>query len=183
MKYVLLLILSVAFPSLLSIPVKASEWGCEVLLCAASSSPSWRGVDTCHPPMERLISAMKKPGFSWPTCPEGGAGRPGYEKYAECPTGWAPAAADDVRGQRFSQEQSRCARRVTTCERGYSYSGFSHDSRTETDADGVTRVFSGNNSCLYMEYKRRPLRSDPYYFDIKDEITGLPSRFWFSLQR
>lgn len=51
----------------------ASEWGCEVLLCASSSNPSWRGVPACHLPMYRLISAMKRPGFSWPTCPEGGA--------------------------------------------------------------------------------------------------------------
>lgn len=100
MQYVFLLMLSVAFPNLLATPAKASEWGCEVLLCAASSHPSWRGVDTCHPPMERLISAMKKPGFSWPTCPEGGAGKPGYEKYAECPAGWTPAA-DDVGGSGF----------------------------------------------------------------------------------
>ncbi len=183
MKYVLLLMLSVAFPSLLATPANASEWGCEVLLCASSSSPSWRGVDTCHPPMEKLISAMKKPGFSWPTCPEGGAGKPGYEKYAECPTGWTPTAADDARGQGVSREQSRCARRVTTCKGGYSYSGSSGGGRTETMADGVTRVFSGNNSCVYTEYKRRPPRSDPYYFDIKDEMTGQPSRFWFSLQR
>ena len=50
--------------------VEASEWGCEVLLCASSSNPSWRGVPACHPPMNRLISAMKKPGFDWPTCHE-----------------------------------------------------------------------------------------------------------------
>ena len=49
---------------------EASEWGCEVLLCASSSNPSWRGVPACHPPMYRLISAMKGWGFSWPTCPE-----------------------------------------------------------------------------------------------------------------
>ena len=56
-------------------PAAASEWGCEVLLCASSSNPSWRGVPACHPPMNRLISAMKKPGFDWPTCPEAGTGR------------------------------------------------------------------------------------------------------------
>lgn len=47
--------------------VEASEWGCEVLLCASSSNPSWRGVPACRPPMYRLISAMKGWGFSWPT--------------------------------------------------------------------------------------------------------------------
>jgi len=67
----------------------ASEWGCEILLCASSSNPSWRGVPACHPPMNRLISAMKRPSFSWPTCPEAGTGRPGYEQFEECPVGWA----------------------------------------------------------------------------------------------
>ncbi|URK89453.1 hypothetical protein LP421_34290 (plasmid) [Rhizobium sp. RCAM05350] len=60
---------------------------------------------------------------------------------------------------------------------------FPCGSRAEATADGLTRGFSGNNSCVYLEYTWRPLRSDPYYFDIKDEITGQPSRFWFSLQR
>ena len=68
-------------------PATASEWGCEVLLCASSSNPSWRGVSACHPPMNRLISAMKKPGFDWPTCPEAGTGSPGHERYADCPEG------------------------------------------------------------------------------------------------
>jgi hypothetical protein len=60
--------------------VHASEWGCEVLLCASSSDPSWRGVQACHPPMYRLISAMNGWGFKWPTCLEAGTGEPGYER-------------------------------------------------------------------------------------------------------
>lgn len=49
---------------------EASEWGCEVLLCASSSNPSWRGVPACHPPMHRLISAMKGWGFRGPLAPK-----------------------------------------------------------------------------------------------------------------
>ncbi len=45
---------------------QASQWGCEVPLCASSSSPSWRGVPACHPSMNRLILAMRRTGFSWP---------------------------------------------------------------------------------------------------------------------
>ena len=74
----------------------ASEWGCEVLLCAASSNPSWRDVQACHPPMNRLISALKRPGFSWPTCPEGGADKPGYEEFADCPAGWTPTSGGGI---------------------------------------------------------------------------------------
>lgn len=41
----------------------ASEWGCEVLLCAASSNRSWQSIASCRPPMEKLISAtmQRKP--------------------------------------------------------------------------------------------------------------------------
>jgi hypothetical protein len=72
-----------AFPA----NVQASEWGFEVLLCAASSNSSWRSVSACHAPMSRLISAMNDWGFKWPTCPEAGTGRPGYERFAACPAG------------------------------------------------------------------------------------------------
>src|SRR6478735_5267175 len=79
-------------------PATASDWGCEVLLCAASSNPSWRGVASCHPPMKRLISAMKKPGFDWPTCPAAGTGSPGFERYAACPKGYQVGSRQDRNG-------------------------------------------------------------------------------------
>jgi hypothetical protein len=73
----------VAWPLLATAPkASASEWGCTILLCAASSNPSWHGVAECRPPMQRLISAMRRSGFSWPTCPEGRTGKPGYELIA-----------------------------------------------------------------------------------------------------
>ncbi len=43
---------------------KASEWGCQVLLCL---SGDWQGTPSCHPPIYKLIAAMKEPGFRWPT--------------------------------------------------------------------------------------------------------------------
>ncbi|KJF70248.1 hypothetical protein [Agrobacterium arsenijevicii] len=182
MKYLLALIASLAFAGLAAKSVEASEWGCEVLLCAASSNPSWRGVESCHPPMERLISAMKKPGFSWPTCPEGGAGAPGYERYAECSAGWTPTAGDDQRSN-LARDQSRCMRAINQCRGGKRFFRSLDGGQRQTTADGVTRVFSGTNSCSYTEYKARPLRSDPYYFDIKDGAVAQSSRFWFNLER
>jgi hypothetical protein len=182
-KCLVAMLLSIAFSSLPSHHAQASEWGCEVLLCAASSNPSWHGVETCHPPMEKLILAMKTPGFSWPTCPEGGAGKPGYVKYANCPAGWAPAAGDDPRDKGFSGEASRCTRQVMTCRGGRGFSRFTGKGYTETMADGVTRVYAGDSSCVYTEYKPRALPSEPHYFDIKDEATGQPNRFWFDLQK
>lgn len=182
MKYLIAFIASMAFSGLATTSADASEWGCEVLLCAASSNPSWHGVASCHPPMEKLISAMKEPGFSWPTCPEGGAGSPGYERYAECPAGWTPTDGDDHLST-FNQGQSRCMRAVNQCRGGQRFLGSSNDGQRETQKDGVTRVFSGTNSCSFKEYTARPLRPDPYYFDIKDEKTNQSSRFWFSLDR
>jgi hypothetical protein len=182
-KHLVSLLLSITFFSFFSHAARSSEWGCEVLLCAASSNPSWHGVETCHAPMEKLISAMKKPGFSWPICPEGGAGEPGYEKYGQCPTGWAPTAGEGRRDQDFSRERSRCMRKGVTCKGGHSFSHFSGDGRTESTAHGATRVYFGNSSCVYTEYKPRALRSEPYYFEIIDEATGQPNRFWFNLRK
>ncbi len=34
-----------------------ADWGCQVLLCAASSAPSWHQVPYCVPPMMKLITA------------------------------------------------------------------------------------------------------------------------------
>lgn len=142
----------------------ASEWGCKILLCASSSDPSWRGVPACHPPMYRLISAMKRPGFSWPICPEGGAGKPGHEPYADCPAGWA-ATTDPNSGRRGSLK-SHCARTVNLC---------SENRRTRSGRDG--------ESCTRTEIMARGLRQDPYYFEIKDDTDGTVSRHWFGLTK
>ena len=182
MKYRLAILIALASAGLTAATADASEWGCEVLLCAASSNPSWRGVASCYPPMERLLSAMKAPGFSWPTCPAAGAGAPGYEKYAQCQAGWTPAAADNDHRTRAERGQSRCMRAVTQCNGRQRFVGTSNGGRTQVMADGVTRVFSRANACSYIEYTARPLRKDPYYFDVKDETSGQSSRFWFNLR-
>lgn len=142
----------------------ASDWGCEVLLCASSSNPSWRGVPACHPPMNRLISAMKRPGFSWPTCPDAGTGRLGYEQFAECPAGWAET--DDPNQDRPNGLKSHCARTVNMCGEG-------HRVRFGRDGEGCTRT----------EILARALRDDPYYFDIEDDTEGAVSRHWFNLRK
>lgn len=134
----------------------ASEWGCEVLLCASSSNPSWRGVPACHPPMHRLISAMREPGFSWPTCPEAGAGKPGYEVYDECPAGWRVGRSDnDHKGR---GEPNLCIQTITMCR-------------------GRVR-----DECQQTVSMPRPLRNDPYYFDITD-TDGITTRHWFNLRK
>jgi hypothetical protein len=136
---------------------EASEWGCEVLLCASSSSPSWRGVPACHPPMYRLISAMKGWGFSWPTCPEAGTGEPGFEAYDECPAGWSVGYRNQDRG---GEQPDVCVQVRNTCSSG----------------------FGGRDGCEQSVSMPRPLRENPYYFDIRHE-DGNVTRHWFSLSR
>lgn len=136
----------------------ASQWGCEVLLCASSSSPSWRGVPACHPPMHRLISAMRGWGFSWPTCPEAGTGKPGYEQYEDCPAGWSIGYTEFGMGGR--SEPDICTQTTNTC-----------GSR-----------FGGRDGCTQTVSMPRPVRDDPYYFDIRND-DGITSRHWFSLRK
>ncbi len=182
MKFILASMLSIPFAVCFTSPSQTSDWGCEVLLCAASSNPSWHDVASCRPPMEKLIIAMKKPGFSWPICQGAGTGEPGYERYAECPAGWTPTAGDGVRRNGASAKQSRCTRRETTCRPG-DRSLRDSDSRTVASDDDVTRVFSDSRSCAFTEFMQRPLRPDPYYFDMKDEASGQRSRYWFNLRK
>ncbi|NNH32809.1 hypothetical protein C9413_26210 [Rhizobium sp. SEMIA 4085] len=164
-------------------PVEASEWGCEILLCAAAENPSWQGVQSCHPPMERLISAMKRPGFSWPTCPEGGAGKTGYQKYADCPAGWIPSAGQRDFDRGRGRELSRCSRVVDRCSgRNFRPRYGSDNNRVVIDGN-IPRVYSGNNSCRYIEFSARPLRDKPYYFDIKDDNSGKETRRFFDLRK
>jgi hypothetical protein len=130
--------------------------------------------------MEKLITAMKRPGFSWPICQGAGTGEPGYERYAECPAGWSPIAGNGVRRE-GSAKPPECMRRQTTCRPGDRSSRYS-GSRTVTSDDGVTRVFSDGRSCAFTEFMQRPLRRDPYYFELKEDNSGQITRFWFNLQ-
>jgi hypothetical protein len=152
-------IITVAAIAFISPPVgilnaKASEWGCEVLLCASSTDPSWHGIPACHPPMERLIAAMSSWGFSWPTCAEAGTGNPGYQKYADCPSGWTVGHSEIGHGG--GGEPNLCVKRGGRCSR----------------RDGCSETVS----------IARPVREEPYYFDIPT-ASGPVTRHWFSLQR
>ncbi|MGV1760529.1 hypothetical protein ACQZ6F_27425 [Rhizobium sp. A22-96] len=162
-------------------PAHADEWGCEVLLCAASDNPSWHGVESCHPPMQRLITAMGEPGFSWPTCTEGGTGKPGYERFADCPTGWQPAQGEEDSGHGLSEDLSLCTRTVNVCGSKQSDSD-NRGGNDPIDVDRITRVYSSSSTCEYSESIARPLREQPYYFDLPGEQGGAPERHYFDLE-
>ncbi|PWE53698.1 hypothetical protein DEM27_24485 [Metarhizobium album] len=127
--------------------------------------------------MERLISAMKKPGFSWPTCPEGGAGKPGYERYRECPAGWTPSRAPDTGDHYGSNELSQCSRTVNRCQG----SGSVFEQGLEGERNGGWGT--GDDGCVRRETMARPLREKPYFFDIGPTSGGEATRYFFSLDR
>lgn len=137
------------------------QWGCEVLLCAASSNPSWRGVPYCVPPMVRLIAAMKLPGFSWPICEGAGAGAPGYEKYEDCPSGYSVGFSRSDSDNHTNSEPDLCEKAVDRCNQHYA-------------------ARSDSGSCIETIRIRRPLRDRPYYFDLTQH-DGSTQRVWFEL--
>ena len=145
-------------------PAKASDWGCKVLLCAASDNPSWQSVPSCHPPMYKLIACKFKSfgACPWPACPEGGTGEPGYEKFEDCSEGWRPAVRLTRDGS--ENELSLCVQTKQNCDNGASFS----DSRNL------------RNCVVSMP---RVLRAKPYYFEIADGETNTVKRHWFSLNK
>ena len=92
-----------------------AEWGCQVLLCAASKNPSWHGVPYCVPPMRKLITAMSKPGFSWPICHEAKSGKPGHETYEDCPAGTTVGYSSTGGDNNWRGEPDQCIKTVNVC--------------------------------------------------------------------
>jgi hypothetical protein len=162
---------------------RASEWGCQVLLCL---SGDWQGTPSCHPPIYKLIAAMKEPGFNWPTCPQANSSGARYEPYEDCPEGWTPySPIADEHG-------SKSAAIVTSGIRsGYGGGDSDNGYRTATVKIGDKTVPAhvttasdgghGNRSTTYYDISR-PKRAKPYYIDY-DDANGVRQRSWFNLNR
>jgi hypothetical protein len=146
-------------------PAKASEWGCKVLLCTASPT-SWRSVPDCQPPMQKLIACLAAwSPCSWPTCPEGNSNEgPGYEKYAECPTGWTPDSNRSNGDHGWSGgELDSCSKTTNSC------------------SDNGSVIFGGRDCSNQTVYMSRPLKAEPYYWDIKSDSAGTTERVFFEI--
>ncbi len=144
------------------------SWGCQVLMCAASSAPSWQGVPYCVPPMTKLIAAMKLPNFSWPICHESKTGKPAYEPYEPCPEGYVAASYGEKH-----DIYSRCERTVKDKPNPNDYK----------DAE-IKINYGGGDEQYISSYKismKRKERDNPYYFDIPSD-TGVTKRFYFNLK-
>lgn len=162
---------------LIATPAKSQDasWGCQVLLCAASQNPSWHGVGYCVPPMTKLISAMKRPGFSWPICHEANAGKPGHEPYEECPAG--TTIGYSTQGEHGWQgEPDRCIKTVDACR-----PSGNRDASIRVSVATIRSVYGDSgNGCIRKISTPRPRRADPYFFDIPND-EGVKQRFWFNL--
>ncbi|MHC2296012.1 hypothetical protein [Rhizobium mongolense] len=162
-------------PPLMPANAEDASWGCQVLLCAASQNPSWHGVPYCVPPMTRLISAMKEPGFSWPICHEANAGKPGHETYDDCPAGtivgYSSQGNNGWRG-----EPDQCIKAVDVC-RSPSQGGSEAGCRGTL----IRRSFGDRgDTCIEQIATPRPRRANPYFFDVPND-QGVKQRFWFNL--
>jgi hypothetical protein len=177
---------------------RASEWGCQVLLCL---SGDWQRTPSCHPPIYKLISAMDNPGFHWPTCPQANSSGARYEPYEDCPAGWtafAPVASE--RGGHSGQSMCRApASKVQQVPNGKMWNsngglrGSGHNGsgvRTTTVQIGDRTVQArvktassgghGFDTTTYYEIAR-PRRAKPYYIEYED-ANGARQRSWFSLK-
>ncbi|NTA14034.1 hypothetical protein G6M05_26950 [Agrobacterium tumefaciens] len=166
--------------ALSAVPAKAedAEWGCQVLLCAASKNPSWHGVSYCVPPMRKLITAMSRPGFSWPICHEAKAGKPGRETYENCPAGTTVGYSSRGGDNNWRGEPDQCIETVNVCRASGQHDG-------NTSSAGLTinrRIGRDGESCIQQIATPRPRRADPYYFDIPND-NGVKERFWFNLNQ
>ncbi|MFK3968789.1 hypothetical protein ACI2KT_35130 [Ensifer adhaerens] len=163
-----------------------ATWGCQVLLCAASQSPSWQGVPYCVPPMTKLINAMKKPGFSWPICHEAKAGKPGREQYEDCPAGTSIGYSESGRDG-VKRTPNKCVQVVDRCEnRSDFHARYGNADANDRANIELRTLFNdrdnlSDNGCKVQITRPRPQRSNPYFFDIPND-KGVKERFWFNLR-
>ncbi|MER9594060.1 hypothetical protein [Mesorhizobium sp. M0244] len=173
---------------------KASEWGCQVLLCL---SGDWQGTPSCHPPIYKLIAAMEAPGFNWPTCPQANSSAARFEKYEDCPSGWQAVGSSESDRPGLGQERNICriaADRLSlpvvfknNALGGHQGNG-SRQVQIEIDGKVVTATiqtagddrghFVGNGPTYYTI--PRPMRGAPWFIEY-DDANGVRQKSWFNL--
>ncbi|MER8473656.1 hypothetical protein NKH23_30475 [Mesorhizobium sp. M1328] len=194
LKYLLVGAAAVAGAAALPSQSQASEWGCQVLLCL---SGDWQGTPSCHPPIYKLIAAMKAPGFNWPTCPQANSSAARFEKYEDCPAGWQAAGSYDSDRPGMRQERNIC--RIssdrftlpvtfTNSRLGQAHDNGSRQAQIEINGRLVTAKIqiTGNdrghslvNGSTYYTISRS-MRGKPWFIEY-DDANGLRQKSWFNL--
>ncbi|QPC95561.1 hypothetical protein [Mesorhizobium sp. INR15] len=194
LKYLLGGAVAIAGAAALPSQSKASEWGCQVLLCL---SGDWQGTPSCHPPVYKLIAAMEAPGFNWPTCPQANSSAARFEKYEDCPSGWQTVGNSESDRPGSGQEPNICriaAGRlslpvvVKNGALGGNRGDGSRQVQIEIDGKGVTATIQtagndrrhslGNGPTYYTI--SRPMRGKPWFIQY-DDAKGVRQKSWFNL--
>ncbi|MER8588925.1 hypothetical protein NKH19_27580 [Mesorhizobium sp. M1338] len=173
---------------------KATEWGCQVLLCL---SGDWQGTPSCHPPIYRLIAAMEAPGFNWPTCPQANSSAARFEKYEDCPSGWQAVGSSEFDRPGLGQEHNICR---IAADRLSLAVVFKNNALSRHHGDGSRQVqieidgkvvaakiqTAGNdrghsvgNGPTYVTIPR-PIRGKPWFIEY-DDPNGVRQKSWFNL--
>lgn len=173
---------------------QASEWGCQVLLCL---SGDWQGTPSCHPPIYKLIAAMKAPGFNWPTCPQANSSAARFEKYEDCPSGWQAVGSYDSDRPGMRQERDICRissdRLTLPVTFTNSRFGQDHDNgsrqaqieiegklvRAKIQTTGSDRRSFTSDSSIYYTISR-PMRENPWFIEYND-ANGIRQKSWFNV--
>ncbi|MER9560130.1 hypothetical protein [Mesorhizobium sp. M0323] len=193
LKFLLVGAVALAGAAALPSQSKASEWGCQVLLCL---SGDWQGTPSCHPPIYKLIAAMEAPGFNWPTCPQANSSAAKYEKYEDCPSDWQAVGANSDRPG-LGQERNICRiasdRLTSPVVLMNSRLGQNHDDGSrqaqieingklvtaEIQATGNDRGHSLGTGSTYFTISR-PMRGKPWFIEY-DDANGTRQKSWFTL--
>jgi hypothetical protein len=134
---------------------------------------------------------MKKPGFSWPTCPQANSSEARYEPYDDCPEGWSPFTPTSDKSR--MGQASMC--RIAASKIGQP---ASYGMKIGRDGDGTATFQLGGKSVqvrivsasgaghsgqvtTYYEASR-PRRAKPYYIEY-DDANGARQRSWFNLNK
>ncbi len=173
-----------ASTTLLPSESRASDWGCQVLLCI---SGDWQAEPTCHPPMYKLIAAMKLPGFSWPVCPTANGSGHRFQPYEDCPDGWSEYSTND--SDRGSTMANRCRINADKWKSPIgpgirnpvtgNASGTTTIGDKDVSIDIITETNDRGSQKKFYEMDR-PTRDKPYYIEY-DDANGKRQRAWFNL--
>ena len=170
------------FAALFSVPATAAlgqdaSFGCKVLLCAASSNPSWSGIPYCAPVMQQLFHDLAK-GGNWPTCPEGATSGIAYQPYQQCSPpfeNYSPTQSGQSNGEAFTLTSdangSVCAN-PTILPAGCTWTV------SPTDAGKQGGACSIKNT--YLQTTAATANADPYYVTITPQGAP-PIKLWFNL--
>ena len=151
-----------------SCSARASDWGCQVLLCLSNPGGPTEYAE-CAPPIHKLWRELAK-GHPFPTCSGAGikASRPRYEPFY-CDAGYNLTTHDDAGGR-----EAACVSETLKPVPGSQCS--SRDAASSVSARWTRG--GGVLQCKGYITMRPNIRPRPHYFDVTIDGVG-SQRVWF----